>query len=112
MGQRVALNGQLSVGRINENIHWYVRAAVFGYILTLVAGAQGRIKVERKFVTSDIRQWFGRDCGLDWRIDWTTARYHDYCNKPNCQRKKFIHTISLGMNLSISMMAMNLREAA
>ena len=96
-GQWVILNSQLSVGRVDEDIHWYVRAAAFGHGLALVAGAQGWVKVKRKLVTGDIRQRYGGDGGLGGRIGRATARYHDYSGEQEKQGKEFIHAISPGM---------------
>ena len=75
--QRVVVNGQLSVGRVDEDIHWYVGVAAFGQGVTLVSAAQGGVQVERELSAGDVRSRLGGDGGLSGRVVWAAAGYHD-----------------------------------
>ncbi len=76
-GQRVVLNGQLSVGRVRKDSHWYVRAAAFWYGLALDAGTYGRIKVKGKLVAVNIRQRQVGVNGLGGCVERAAAGQHN-----------------------------------
>jgi hypothetical protein len=88
VGQRVALNGQLSVVRVDEDIHWYVRAAAFGHGVALVSAAQGGVQVERELFAGDVRSRWGGDGGLSGRVARAAARYHDCAGEQGDQNKE------------------------
>lgn len=99
-GEWVVLNSQLGMGRIDENIHGYVRTAAFWHGVALELAPQTRVKIERKFVAGDIRQRLGGDrgqCG-DFRLGGCVRRAaarddNESCDHDN-HRKEFFHVIS------------------